>query len=137
VITFTDVGVWGIEFSTSILPSPGDWFVVDYRAERAGSYSLFLYDLNLDWIVPVETLCFVHVPSCDFNRDNIVDFEDFASLASCVYSMDSGVNGQDPAFDLNMDSFVDFGDFACFGEHWLERTGNNDSPVDPNQPVGL
>ena len=61
---------------------PGDWFVVDYYAEQVGICTVGLYGSLAGSQVPSQTLFFTHIPSRDFNHDTMVDFKDFARLAS-------------------------------------------------------
>lgn len=122
-IPFNNFWGIGIEFHTS--PSwpvlPGDWFVIDYYAEQVGACDVGLYNLSVSYSVPIETLAFTHVPSRDFSGDMVVDFKDFALVAS-HWGQKVDPNGLDTAFDLNSDGRIDLGDLALFGEYWLERT---------------
>ncbi|HSV99783.1 MAG TPA: hypothetical protein VLI39_06405 [Sedimentisphaerales bacterium] len=112
----------GFEFLNGFRPLPGDWFILDYRAEQVGSCELRLYDLDVAWDVPIEVLSFTHVPSCDFTGDNSVDFEDFALLTLRMSpSWGSAVNDDNSAFDLTADHRVDFYDLIQFSGHWLEQ----------------
>jgi hypothetical protein len=131
-----DMGIWCLDLTTSAHPSPGDWFILDYCANGVGTYDLGLYDLDIAWDVPVQLLSFTQVPSCDFDRDGITNFEDFALLASHTSLPHPIVNNPSGAFDLNSDGRADFRDLADFSGHWLERT-TCDTPLDPNQPAGL
>lgn len=136
---FDEVEVRGFLFKTSVLASaPGDWFILDYRAEQVGSCSLTLYDYDptVAMNVPVETLFLTHVPSRDFDNNSTVDFEDFAVLASHWHTtVASDPNAVAIQYDLNSDGLVDIGDLILFSGYWLERT-NCDEPVgDPNQPL--
>jgi hypothetical protein len=112
----------GFEFLNGLGPLPGDWFILDYRAEQVGSCELRLYDLDVAWDVPIEVLSFTHVPSCDFTGDNSVDFEDFALLALRMSPLRGlAVNEGNWTFDLNSDRCVDFYDLVQFSGHWLEQ----------------
>lgn len=113
----------GIEFHTSVsLPVlAGDWFVIDYYAEQAGTCRLGLYDSSVGPEVQIETLAFTHVPSQDFNADTVVNFKDFALLAS-HWNSKADPNGLGAAFDLNSDGHSNLGELALFSEYWLERT---------------
>jgi hypothetical protein len=127
-----DMGKWCLDLTTSTHPLAGDWFILDYHAKGVGTYDIELYDLNIDWNVPVEVLSFTHVASCDFNGDTTVDFADFALLASYTLPLDPVTDDQANVFDLNSDGLIDLQDLIDFGGHWLERT-TCDIPVDPNQ----
>jgi hypothetical protein len=136
VVSFVDLGARGFNLATGFDSSSGAWFIFDYRAERAGSCGLELYDVFVDWNVPVNVLSFAHIPSCDFNNDTRVDFEDFALLASHNSPLADSITDDQTAFDLNSDRVIDFRDLAQFSGHWLERIAC-DTPLDPNQPAGL
>jgi len=127
-----NVGIAGFGLITDFSPSRGDWFIFDYQAERTGSCSLELYD-GRDWTAPIDTLFFTHVPSCDFNGDNWVDFEDMALLTSHISPIANPVSEKHTAFDVNRDHTVDFRDLAEFAGHWLERI----APAEPEGPSGL
>jgi hypothetical protein len=124
-IPFSNSWIIAIDLSTSPSMSvlPGDWFVVDYHAEQAGTCHV---DLCGSSDVLIETLAFTHVPSRDFNGDAVVNFKDFALLASHS-ALDADPNSLDTAFDLNSDGRVDLGDLALFSEYWLERTDCGDA----------
>jgi hypothetical protein len=107
---------------------PGDWFVVDYYAEQAGSCEVGLYKLATGPDVLLQTLSFTHVPSRDFNRDTRVDFQDFARSASGWRSAGDPGSSQMADLDLNADGRVDLADLASFSRYWLERP---DSPIAP------
>lgn len=127
----------GFGFTAERLSVAGDWFVFDYRAERTGTCAV-LFSQPADLGVPTEVLSFRHVPSRDFNGDTVVDFRDFALLASRWNSaVSADPNGPSGAFDLNGDARVDFGDLALFSEYWLERTDSATSPDDCNGPPTL
>jgi len=129
---FNDLGMSCLDLTTSLLPMPGDWFILDYHAKGVGTYDLWLYDLNVDWTVPVEVLSFIHVPSYDFDGNGIVDFEDFALLASHRPFLNPVTDEQTSVVDPNSAGPIDFQDLVDFGGHWLERT-TCDIPIDPNQ----
>jgi hypothetical protein len=113
---------------------PGDWFIFDYHAEQVGFCKVGLYTGD-DPNIPLEMLLFRHVLSRDFNGDTVVDFADFALLAS---HWDASV-GQDPnsradTFDLNADTRVDLADLVLFSEYWLERTDCSKAATDSKKP---
>ena len=112
----------GFDLNANFASVPGEWFVLDYFAEQVGPCHVLFYDLLADFDNPQDVLSFNHVLSRDFNTDTIVDFEDFARLASHWGSTTDGVD-----FDLEPDGQVGWGDLAAFGEYWLERT---DTPPD-------
>jgi hypothetical protein len=125
----------GFDLSVSMFSVAGDWFVLDYHAEQTGFCDVGLYDYHASSDVPLETLSFTHVPSRDFNGDTIVDFQDFALLASrCGAAVAPDPNGFDAPFDLDSDGRIDLGDIASFSECWLERTDCRPPMTDPNEP---
>ncbi len=125
----------GLEFTSDYAAVPGDWFIFDYQARQVGSCKLGLYDLYASYDVPFETLSFTHVPSRDFNGDTVVNFQDFALLASrCGAAVEPDPNSPDTPFDLDPNGRIDLGDIASFSEYWLERTDCQGPATDPNQP---
>ncbi len=126
----------GLEFRNDVSPHitgghpayPGDWFVVDYYAERAGPCTVRLYRSAVGPDVLLQTLSFTHVPSRDFNRDTVVNFTDFARLASQWRSAADPSQSPTAAFDLDADGRVEPADLASFGRYWLAQS---DVPVTP------
>jgi hypothetical protein len=111
---------------------PGDWFVVDYYAQQAGFCVVEFYDSSTGVDTLIQTLSFTHVPSRDFNRDSIVDFQDFARFAAQWRSAASDPSsGPTADLDLDADGRVDLADLASFCRYWLEQI---DSPIVP-EPV--
>ncbi len=141
---FENVRGIGLEFRSDYTPYlvpgfhpayPGDWFVVDYRARQTGVARVDLYDSFASPSGPIQTLSFTHVPSRDFNSDTIVDFRDFALMASHWGSaVSTDPNSRSSALDLDANTRVDFGDLALFSEYWLERADCVKSAGDPNHP---
>ena len=114
---------------------PGDWFIFDYQAEQPGSCEAGLYDPSTSYDVPIETLCFTHVPSRDFDGDTIVNFEDLALLAGHWHTtVGQDRSSPEAVFDLNSDSHVDTDDLALFSEYWLEPTDCSDALLDADSP---
>jgi hypothetical protein len=125
----------GFDLGVSQFSVAGDWFVFDYHAEQTGFCDVGLYDYHASSDVPLETLSFTHVLSRDFNGDSVVDFQDFALLASrCGTTVAPDPNGPDALFDLDSDGRIDLGDIASFSEYWLERTDCRPPATDPNEP---
>jgi hypothetical protein len=122
---YSDPWEVGLYFNTNLVSKgpavPGDWFIVDYRAEQAGTCDVELYDFFASPDVPIQTLSFTQVPSRDFNGDTVVNFKDFALFAS-HWNSKADPNGPGAASDLNADGRTDLGDLALFSEYWLERT---------------
>jgi len=126
----------GLEFNSDAVAVPGDWFILDYQARQAGSCDLGLYDLYASGDVPLETLSFTHVPSRDFNGDTIVDFRDFALLASrCGAAVPPDPNDPDAPFDLDANGRIDWGDITLFTEYWLERTDCDKPAAHSSEPA--
>ncbi len=119
---------------------PGDWFIFDYHALRTGPCRLELYNYNGPLgtdslsLTPILTLALRHVPTRDFNADRVVDWRDFARLASAWRSTheEDDPNGFDAACDLDANRRIDANDVTLFFDFWLERT---DGPVaaEPNE----
>lgn len=109
---------------------PGDWFVLDYRAEKAGYCEVNLFEYETSYETPTQTLCFEHVPSRDFNDDKIVNFVDFALLAAQYRSM------ADPGtpFDIDDNALVDAWDIDLLNDYWLTATDANEPLVEEPPP---
>ncbi|MFA6187471.1 MAG: dockerin type I domain-containing protein [Phycisphaerae bacterium] len=105
----------------------GDWFIIDYNAVDTGDYNsvdfnIGFYDYDISWDDPNYYLCFSQVRTRDFNNNTVVDFQDYAILASYWQQTNcSSSNGCEGA-DLNVDGSVDFDDLMLFCEFWLEKT---------------
>jgi hypothetical protein len=100
----------------------GDWFIIDYNATNIGNCNVGFYDHRISWDIPVYYLAFSHVRTRDFNNDNIVDFRDYAILASYWLTTNCTNPNWCEGVDLNIDGSVDFDDLMLFCEFWLERT---------------
>ncbi|HPC94650.1 MAG TPA: hypothetical protein PLU87_06910 [Sedimentisphaerales bacterium] len=118
---------------------PGEWFVLDYEAKAVGRCEVELYAvrINSDLVrTPdpyvddppgfeldlTQSLAFTHVPSRDFNGDDVVDFDDLARLAAGFGTTAGPDPNESIPFDFNADRRVDMLDVAAFSEYWLERT---------------
>lgn len=118
----------------------GEWFVLDYHAQEAGNCNVELHEYTGTAHDLVDTLLgvlsFSHVPTRDFDSDTIVNFVDFALLASqwrLNAVADPNINGSP---DLDADGLVDALDMAWFSEYWLERTDFNDADTEPDDLIG-
>ncbi len=124
-------------------PVAGDWFIFDYEAQKAGSCDVVLCsykEVGYEKFVetPVETLSFTHVPSRDFNNDDVVNMKDYAMLSSrWGTASDSDPNKPDTEFDLNSDQQIDALDLVLFNEYWLEQTDCIGSIPDQNDLQAL
>lgn len=137
----SDIDLWDPNLYGSDLNAvAGDWFIIDYKAIGVGSPNVGFYEYSnsISWHEPNLLLTFHHVPTRDFNSDEIVDISDYATLASCwLYE-----NCSDPNWcggtDISRDSWVDMVDFALFEKYWLwgappgEEPNYPDEPADPN-----
>ncbi len=56
----------------------------------------------------------------DFNRDGIIDFIDFATLAKYWLEKDCGYPERCEGTDLDFNGSIDFIDLCMFADHWLE-----------------
>jgi hypothetical protein len=112
----------GFRFSTDQDAVAGDWFIIDYNATNAGVCPVAFFDGDVSWDDPLYEMLFTHIPSCDFNGDNIVNFADFSLFGSYW-----GVSGcADPdgcgKVDLDGNGTININDLGLFADFWLERT---------------
>lgn len=102
-------------------PLAGKWFIAGYTATVVGNCNVSFFD-GIDYDPPYEPtyiIPFIHVPTRDFDGSTVVDFNDFAVLASFWQQANCGDCG---GADLSDDNDVDFEDLMLFTEYWLERT---------------
>jgi hypothetical protein len=149
VTGWQDSSIWGFDMYTfypvygdtnSNNTQPGDWFIIDYTAEKPGDCNVGFYDYSVSWDEPVCCLAFTQVTSRDFNNDGQVDFQDYAILASNWISADCTEPNWCGSADLNMDGNVDYTDLLGFIDFWLwpqlpvPPADSNEPPipVDPN-----
>jgi hypothetical protein len=126
----------GLQFSINKVALPGDWFILDYEARSVGRCTPTLFDTVLGPQAPLARLAFRHVPSRDFEGDGVVNFRDFARLASLWGSfLPPDPNGAAQALDLDASGRVGAADLALFSEYWLERADCRPSAAEPNQPL--
>ena len=111
---------WGFDlYSSDSNCVSGDWFILDYIAEKPGYCWVQFYDYNTSWTEPKFIFEFEHAPSCDFNQDGIVNFVDFSQIAK-YWLADDCIDVNDCiAVDLDFDLIVDHNDLAIFSEFWL------------------
>ena len=130
---YQDTNRIGLQFYARATGVPGDWFIIDYHAKQVGPCDIGLYDFLANFDVPFEKLHFTHIPSRDFNHDDIVDFKDLALLASHWHSM-VDPNSPGAVVDLNIDAHIDTADLALFSEYWLDQPDCHKPSADPNDP---
>ncbi len=116
-------GVDGFNLYAGLIYSEvGDWFVIDYNAVEIGDCKVGFYthDPPMDDIFN-RYLEFTHVPTRDFNKNNIVDYGDLAIFAS--YWLHTGYSdpSQCEGTDLDADGDIDFYDYSMFAEYWFEE----------------
>ncbi len=131
----------GFDLFADVDAIPGDWFVLDYHAKAVGrcnvEYWHYYWDEDYQKVIVdlLQVLSFSHVPSRDFDDDGIVNFVDFAPLASQwrqVAITDPNMNG---SADLNADGVVNTLDLASFSDYWLQWTDVNEPDTEPNVPT--
>jgi len=110
-------------FATGFQPEPGDWFLVDYYALEEGECVIVFFSLPI--MDPVQILNFNHVPTRDFNNDGLVNFSDWAQMASC-WELDTITEANDPnlaltAGDLDKNDHIDTYDMSLFFAFWLSN----------------
>jgi hypothetical protein len=113
----------------------GDWFLLDYHAEETGPCDVRLYDYAYDLDMPIQTLSFTHVPSRDFDGDTLVNFADFALLASRWRQPAEIDPNTLTVCDIDRNGLVDAGDISLFCEYWLERTDFKEPAVETSASV--
>ena len=99
----------------------GDWFIIDYNVTDIGTCNVGFYDHRISWDEPIYYLCFSHVRTRDFNNDTIVNFRDYAILASHWLDTCNAPSWCEGT-DLNNNGKVNINDLMLFCEFWLERT---------------
>ncbi|MFC1780731.1 dockerin type I domain-containing protein [Planctomycetota bacterium] len=100
----------------------GEWFIIDYNSVKPGICNVEFYDNGVSFFEPVYNLTFSHVPTRDFNDNNIVDFADYAKLTSCWGQDEFGDSDSCRSTDLNGDGKVEMDDLWLFTKYWLEKT---------------
>jgi hypothetical protein len=111
----------GFCFETDAINAvPGNWFIIDYNAIAVGDCNVGFYE----WFAsePTYEISFSHVRTRDFNKDTIVDFHDFAILASYWQETNCNIIDWCDGTDLDINGSVDVNDLMLFCQYWLERT---------------
>jgi len=116
---FEESGIDGFSFSNDDNAVAGDWYIIDYNAIAIGNCTVRFYENY----VPDSNrnVSFVQVHTRDFNNDAIVNFGDFAILASHWLEADCSTPGWCEGTDLNTSGNVDCNDLASFADYWLEK----------------
>jgi hypothetical protein len=100
----------------------GNWFVIDYNATNIGDCHVGFYDHRISWDEPIYYIHFSNVRTRDFNNDTIVNFRDYATLASHWLETNCIAPNWCEGTDLDTNGKVDINDLMLFCEFWLERT---------------
>lgn len=145
VTGWKDSSIWGFDLYTfypvdsnsdSNSTVPGDWFIIDYKADKVGDCNVGFYDYSISWSEPNYFLSFSHIPTRDLNSDDVVNFDDFAIFASQWYVTDCNDPNWCDGADLDLDGDADCNDLALFVEYWLWKASDNEPcetcPEDPN-----
>jgi hypothetical protein len=126
VYTLEEPGVYGFQLLGHNSAVEGDWFIIDYNAINVGDCNVRLYEyyMNQDELITelIAILVFHHVPTRDIIKDTVVDFKDFAILAS--YWQETNCNDLNwcEGADFNTDRNIDLYDLKMFADFWLEKT---------------
>ena len=149
VTQWRDSDIYGFDFFTyypvdayseANSTAPGDWFVIDYYAIKAGDCNVGFYIYNNEdeqsWDEPNYIITFHNVPTRDLNSDEAVDFLDFATFSSQWNNTGCGDPNWCAGADIDRDGDVDHKDMGLFVEYWLwPNPGNEpDIPDDPDYP---
>ncbi len=133
VTAWTDSEIWGFDLYGSDSNSvPGKWFIIDYEAIGEGDPNVWVYDYSYSFDDPNSLIFFSHVPSRDFNNDDVVNIADYALLASYWQVEDCNEPNWCDNTDINTDGDVDLADLALFTDYWL--WGIPQTPVIPEAP---
>lgn len=127
------------EYSESNSTVPGDWFVIDYHAIKAGDINVGFYIYNEyeeSWDEPNCIITFHNVPTRDLNSDEAVDFRDFATFSLHWNNTGCGDQNWCAGADIDRDGDVDHKDLGLFVKYWLWPDSGNepDSPDEPDYP---
>lgn len=137
VWAWRDSDIWGFDmYSSDSNCVTGDWFIIDYKAEKAGTCEIDFYDYNSSWTEPNLTFTLHQDPSCDFNEDGIVNLIDFNKLSYYWLADCNDCNDVNDclAVDLDFNETIDSNDLAIFAKYWL-WDGSIREIADANEPV--
>jgi len=123
------------EYSEANSTAPGDWFVIDYYAIKAGDCNVgfYIYNEYEGWDEPNYIITFHNVPTRDFNSDESVDFRDFATFSSHWNDTGCGDPNWCAGADIDRDGDVDNRDLGLFLDYWLWPNPGNE-PDEPQYP---
>ena len=128
VTGWKDSSIWGFDLYTfypvdgnseSNSTIAGDWFIIDYKADKVGDCNVGFYDYSINWDDPNYFLSFSHSPTRDLNFDEKVNFVDFATFASKWNATDRNDPNWYDGADLDGDGEVGSVDLGLFVEYWL------------------
>jgi hypothetical protein len=145
VTEWRDSSIWGFDFYTfypvdgnsqNNTTQAGEWFVVDYYADAVGDCNVGFYDYSTSWDEPNFYLTLSNVPTRDFKGDGVVDFLDFAILASEWGATTCSDPNWCKGTDLDFSGYVDWSDLGLFTKYWLWGPSFQEPdyyyPEDPN-----
>ncbi|MEN6306632.1 MAG: hypothetical protein ABFD91_02650, partial [Anaerohalosphaeraceae bacterium] len=104
----------------------GQWFVVDYRADRPGYCQVNFYQHSTSWTTPDpnQSITFVNIANRDLNQDNLVNHQDFNLFSRYWLSQGCVEPSWCGGADLNQNGQVEVEDAVVFAEYWLWGTPN-------------
>jgi len=128
VWAWRDSEIWGFDLYTcEVNAVAGDWFVIDYEADKAGDCNVEFYDYGISWDDPNQTVSFTHILPQDFNDDDTVNLIDFSIFAANWLAEDCNDPNWCESTDMTLDGTVDCNDLAFFAGYWLWGAPDNDS----------
>ena len=116
----SDIDLWDPNlYGSDLDATAGDWFIIDYKAIGMGDPNVGFYDYSINWNDPVSVMTFHHVPTRDFNMDEIVDLSDYGTLACHWLDENCSEPNWCGGTDISRDGWVDMVDLALFEKYWL------------------
>jgi hypothetical protein len=131
VLQWRDSDIWGFDCYTFYPVDgnsednstvPGDWFVIDYHAIKAGDVNVGFYIYNeyeQSWDEPNYILTIHNAPTRDFDSDGSVDYYDYATFSSHWNDTSCSDPNWCAGADIDRDGDVDNKDLGLFVEYWL------------------
>jgi hypothetical protein len=113
-------------YSDELTRRAGKWFVLDYTPRAEGDCTIHYYDHNNSFTVedPNLQVPFVNTATRDFNKDGVVNFEDFSIFATSWQTGTSADPNAAGRADLDHDGSVGLVDVLMFADFWLWGTPN-------------